>query len=506
MKPTVSSSINSKSREKTVHGQKGVSLNEKRLKKMNTVGNAGSSRISKSVFFPSKSMYKNALDIGEASHKPIQNDLVKVTKNFSDGNKVTVDSPSSRRNTTMLQRKSKELKTHSQTVSMESSTKKYKTNPEKKSNEIKTNLINVPSSKSNVTRTKDKLIREESSDTSEISERPRTATLRKGSIVNADIVGPNVPLKKTMKIGIVEPNSSSSKPDEPDVIYEDDFESYESDFEEYSSSNTANANDISGEDTGSISSEEESDKLAAIITKTSVTSEVILSSTYEERLDSGNYDLSEGGHKFPPHFKKYLGNVKSTGTEVTRNNPASLSDEGFEEQKSLQFINFLDAKKRYEAEQKTKLRRKRGEHILSMIRLDKVNFTIFSLSPVPYDIFIRTYGKHNAIGSYTQTGELNVDEEVQTDFIECTSKWTQNSMAFSMIENDVASPSTLGSNSYNEYSLNKFILSAGNLILRIQEEALPDKDKMNKKYLKDICFSEVNLSRIFEDIDEVTFS
>ncbi|XP_044257863.1 cytoplasmic dynein 2 intermediate chain 1 [Tribolium madens] len=297
-----------------------------------------------------------------------------------------------------------------------------------------------------------------SPETSSMSERPRTATLRKGSIVNNNIVGPDAP---------------KSKVEAPPVEYEDDFDSYESDFEEYNSTDST-----SNLSTSSTSESTES------VGPTSATKRVSSAGTDDEKkLDSGNYELPESRHR------QILDNIKESIEKENSNlgsNLGSLSDEGFEDGKSLQFINFLGAQRKYQHRKSVELRRKRGEEILSMIRLDHYSFTLFELPPVPYDIFIKYYGKSNSVQASVQTGD-QTDEEIQTDEISYKNKWTQFPPCFTKIEDkehfwelykcdylgvggDIINTQRI-ENSHNENSLETFLLRAGNLILNLQMEA-----------------------------------
>ncbi|XP_015838601.2 cytoplasmic dynein 2 intermediate chain 1 [Tribolium castaneum] len=295
-----------------------------------------------------------------------------------------------------------------------------------------------------------------SPETSSMSERPRTATLRKGSIVNKNIVGPDAPKIKL---------------EEPSVEYEDDFDSYESDFEEYDSTDSNLSTSTTSESTESVG-------------QTSGTKRVNSAGTDDEKkLDSGNYELPE------PRHRQILDNIKESIEKENANfanNLGSLSDEGFEDGKSLQFINFLGAQRKYQHRKSVELRRKRGEEILSMIRLDHYSFTLFELSPVPYDIFIKYYGKSNTIQASVQTGD-HTDEETQTDQITHQNKWTQFPPCFTKIEDEEPfweryKCDYLGvggddlttqklQNCYNETSLETFLLRAGGLILNLQMEA-----------------------------------
>lgn len=257
---------------------------------------------------------------------------------------------------------------------------------------------------------------EYSSDTSISLERPRTATLRKGSIVNMNIVGPDAP------------NQSKPKQMEDSYDYEDDFDSYESDFDEYHSSSPSTIADIASP-SETFSTSEDSD------TDLTSSQKRIGSADEERKLDSGNYELPEAKHK------QMLDNIKESIEQenAALSNLTSLSDEGFEEGKSIQtgnaaFINFLDAQKKCIRRKSLAKKRKRGEELLSMIRLDNQSFTILDIPAIPYDDFIKIYGNQSTLQISTQTGEDNVFEEIQTDQIKTITKWTQFPISISKID------------------------------------------------------------------------
>ncbi|XP_017783325.1 PREDICTED: WD repeat-containing protein 60 [Nicrophorus vespilloides] len=262
-------------------------------------------------------------------------------------------------------------------------------------------------------------------------ERPRTATLRKGSIVNMNIAGPDIPKAQAHA--------------EPEDDYEDDFDSYNSDFEDYESSSSASSLPSQVET-------ESSDSEDQPTTKSQVVED-------EKKLDSGNFDLPEES-KHKPMLDDIL---------ETKTNPASLSDEGFEETKSLQFINFLDARRKQQKQKAERRRSRRGEELMSMIRLDHQNFTLFEIAPISYDTFIKSFGGKNNVQASSQTGDDWIDEQVQTDYIGNSNKWTQFPNKFAQFENlSKFKEEIKGSGSdeitagevnviYNEFRLSKFL-------------------------------------------------
>lgn len=321
--------------------------------------------------------------------------------------------------------------------------------------------------------------RESSSESISTSERPRTSTLRKGSIVNENIAGPEVPKKQS---------PVEKTQEEEEVKYEDDFDSYESDFENVSSSDSTvhNLSEISTESTSS--EEEPSSKATPSAGKET-----------ERKLDSGNFDMKE--EKMKREFSNLqdlveMENLKLRRPESNiRSNLTSLSDEGFEEAKSLQFLNFVSAKKRNDRRKSMEIRKKRGEELLNMIKLDCVNFTVLNLPPVPYDEFIKTYGNSNSLQIGVQTGEENIDEEIQTENIETKEKWIQMPPNFSKESTSSykferlgvgppSDPFTIEDDSYlephySQYKLEKFLSNTGSLILDILKEKKTQPTKNN---------------------------
>nr|CAH7734448.1 unnamed protein product [Callosobruchus chinensis] len=572
-----------------------------------------SSKVSKDKFFPdSKTMISNALrasdtEVPKSSRtKPkikVESQTMKPKTN-SDRSSQKVTGVASKNNITdtksvshiSSRRDEKEVKGKTSSSSMRSKTKNATTLKNKSlesvssRNEVKS-FTNVESGA------------RDSSDYSTTSERPGTATLRKGSLVNTNIVGPEVPEELVPKLvkehsmllkpfefskaskskvttkskakaessdsirtSKAEPKTSSTssrhnsrnntklktdltegstisesnlkpplscaKSDSPDDYdYEDDFNSYESDFEKYSSSSTdLNVDDITGGDTSSISSSES--HLSDPLELKSATKRVSSAVTEEDKkMDSGHYDMPDYKHK------QILDNIKESvekenaNLDVQRNNAASLSDEGFEDQKSLQFINFLDAQKKTIRRRSMEIRRKRGEDILSMIKLDSFSYTLFDLRPVPYEVFMKNYGRSNTVQSATQTGDDNIDEEIQTDKIALSSKWTQIPVCFSKLNPDDPSFWRIYKNEYlgvgsehdgesnsvnkmcNEHYLNKFLMSAGTLVTKVLEERSSDNLSNLKKNSRDLPFSDgyisFNTTNVIlrgSSVDHVSFS
>lgn len=383
---------------------------------------SSTSRVQKSQYFPSKNLYSNALksleldsDISEKSELAKRNNPVKV----KETPKVSVKTKNSPVDSRMTK-----------------TTKKTRNSSP-------------------------------ATPTTSTLERPRTATLRKGSIVNANIVGPEAPTQQ-----------------HTEETYEDDFESYESDFEDESSSTTSAL--LPSEGSVSTSSE---DDIPDNQTNIPTPSKRLSSAESDERkLDSGTFELSDFKHR---QILKYIEDTVKKEDAILEDskqekcNHHSLSDEGFEDQRSLQFINFADAKKKCDQKKASAARKKRGEELLGMIKLDAMSFTIFDSPSVPYEVFIKSYGQCCAVQASVQTGEDCTSEEIQTEAIEKSDKWTQFPCKFSSFNTSDdgfwkyyqmelkgvgCEDSAEVVVEYNENRLESFLKVAGDVILQILAE------------------------------------
>ncbi|CAG9863747.1 unnamed protein product [Phyllotreta striolata] len=288
-------------------------------------------------------------------------------------------------------------------------------------------------------------------------ERPTTATLLRGTVLNINKIGPDNPPTDQTK-------SPSPKSDSSEGKYEDDFESYESDFEDYSSSSSNGLLLASSPSSSPLSSY--SDEPTSFGKHS--TNGLVLSSGSEDdkTLDSGHFEMP--GFKHRP----MLDNIKEAIERENANvlsppgNYASFSDEGFEDQKSFQFVNFADAQMKNRRRNSMQMRRKRGEEILSMVKLDYYSFTLLDIASISYEKYVKLYGARNRLQVSTQTGEDDVDEEVQTEETSMLDKATQKPEVFgSHNENDNAEKCV------NYTNLNKFLSSALEVVLKINEES-----------------------------------
>ncbi|XP_017795904.1 PREDICTED: WD repeat-containing protein 60 [Habropoda laboriosa] len=226
--------------------------------------------------------------------------------------------------------------------------------------------------------------------------------------------------------------------------YEDDFEDYESDFQECTDSETSEVSEETSNNHSNL-------PLDPIELHTAKQPKIVNSAEHKEEEhmhDSGHYELTEARKRAAriesiAHDPKLSSLLeirqpinKSYSEEKSENKSLPLStDEGFEDSRSGDFtksppisqISFIDFRKIKE-EQKPKESKKilsRGEELLEMIKLDVMEWSLLECSPIPYEEFIRSYGKLNAQQVSTQTGEDNIDTETQTEEIMFKNKWTQ---------------------------------------------------------------------------------
>ncbi|CAK1555941.1 unnamed protein product [Leptosia nina] len=197
-----------------------------------------------------------------------------------------------------------------------------------------------------------------------------------------------------------------------DISYEDDFESYESDFDSYHSS-------------GQSAEEQESEK------------EKIYKE--ENMLDSGTFEM-RGRSATSAEPMKFILEDSDKKT--------SLTDEGFQDMSSSSTVSsmktvhvevlerplFIDFTKSKENRRKRRVFEKlkqRANDILSMVTLHEMSFSLFEMKPIPYDLYMATFGRSNYTQVVVQTFDDGITVEVQTEEIEYGSKWTQHPVEFS---------------------------------------------------------------------------
>lgn len=187
---------------------------------------------------------------------------------------------------------------------------------------------------------------------------------------------PHIPTPSPIAFEIsLDATVNSERDDENE--YEDDFESYESDFE----SEPSEDQDPSAEDSEAKEEQEETD----------------LNRREEERkLDSGNYDLPSVS-KDRPLLKEIQELVEPKTVSVGKRNL------------SIRQINAMKS-----------------------LSPDTMTFHLFEQKPMEYDRFMRVFGHLSSCQAGVQTKFDDVcNEEMQTDDIETSSRWTQNPPEFS---------------------------------------------------------------------------
>ncbi|XP_075989207.1 uncharacterized protein LOC142985120 [Anticarsia gemmatalis] len=224
-------------------------------------------------------------------------------------------------------------------------------------------------------------------------------------------------------------------PSDEEVSYEDDFESYESDFDSYHSSSPSEHSDDKSDDKSD--GDEAGDKTEEVETK-----EV---KDDERMLDSGSFDLRD--QRSATKTKPVLDFILET-SEGGMDKPSSLTDEGFQEMSSSSAVSsirtvhvdvldrpiFIDFKKSKENKRKKRINeqlKQRAKDLLSIITLHEMSYSLFEMKPISYDLYMATFGRTNYQQIAVQTFEDSITEEVQTDEVELTNKWTQHPVEFS---------------------------------------------------------------------------
>ncbi|KAG5313458.1 WDR60 protein, partial [Acromyrmex insinuator] len=320
------------------------------------------------------------------------------------------------------------------------------------------------------------------------------------------------------------------------------FQDYESDFQECTDSDTPSISEKS--DSSGSSSHLEPIELRLREKKSTEHTKV----EEEHMLDSGHYDLAEAKKRAArvesmlltqsntsplPELREPVGKTFSDDRPVENKSLPSSTDEGFEDSRSgdftrspplsqVPFIDFRKPKENHREENSRKIK-SRGEELLEMIKLDFMEWSLLECNPIPYDEFIRNYGKLNTqqMIVFTQTGDDNMDIEIQTDEISCKNKWTQFPVTcrkelhdkrdinlFKMeqigVGNDldeIDDTNFLSRPSYDVLRLNDFLNRAGAVVLSLLEER-EHGGTVFQNDVGDLAFSDgfVKLS-----VDTVTF-
>ncbi|XP_020278948.1 WD repeat-containing protein 60 isoform X2 [Pseudomyrmex gracilis] len=373
-------------------------------------------------------------------------------------------------------------------------------------------------------------------------ERRKSRTLSPSEIkmLHSAIKRPDAMNKVTQKKNVATDKRSDNAQSDSDkeYDYEDDFEDYESDFQECTDSETSAISEKT--DSGGSSPHLEPIELYSREKRSAMNNTEHAKAEEERMLDSGHYDLAEARKRAArvesmfvnqsntpplPELREPIGKPFSDDRLVETKSLPSSTDEGFEDSRSGDFtkspplsqIPFIDFRKAREnrREKNSRKSRSRGEELLEMIKLDFMEWSILECSPIPYDEFIRNYGKLNAqqvsnnayafclvkvqsrllrvafhTQVFTQTGDDNTDIEIQTDEILHRNKWTQFPVTcrkelrdkrdinlFKMeqigVGNDLDETDDINfalRPSYDVVRLNDFLNRAGTVLLSLLEE------------------------------------
>jgi hypothetical protein len=190
---------------------------------------------------------------------------------------------------------------------------------------------------------------------------------------------------------------------EIDVDYDDDFEDYDNDDfeEEESEEDEEEEREDSKLDSGNYErarhNKEMSEVKAAMV-----------------RENSARYPTRRHGHAQEPVQDSGHGSNDEQNHEavVDKRKPSGKGG-----------INFASAKHRQKTKVAAGKARKRGDELLTMIRLDSAKYDLFEMPPIPYEALM---GNTDRMQATCQTGEDDLDEELQTEEIKILDKWTQN--------------------------------------------------------------------------------
>uniref|UniRef100_A0A8D8YF95 WD repeat-containing protein 60 n=1 Tax=Cacopsylla melanoneura TaxID=428564 RepID=A0A8D8YF95_9HEMI len=71
-----------------------------------------------------------------------------------------------------------------------------------------------------------------------------------------------------------------------------------------------------------------------------------------------------------------------------------------------------------------------------MIKLDRIGFVIYEFPPIPYELYIKCYGRSNTQQVLVQTNDDALEGETQTEPLVSKTKWTQCPISFNLSATD----------------------------------------------------------------------
>lgn len=242
--------------------------------------------------------------------------------------------------------------------------------------------------------------------------------------------------------------------------YDDDFEAYESDFESEPASHSETSEKSSVTSDQSESSSNEYHALSENEEKTVIFHQAVKLSVDEEELDSGSFELKVMSAKRiwaqneplpaeepPPLDEKHKSPEMQNDSGIEYNLTASVQHTSSAQISFAATMNSLEANNKtcdnisdievevtslenIDDKRKQPFISQRGRDLLNKIVLDTMNYVLFDFKPIPYERFMRIYGKTNTTQTSAQTHNNSVDQESQVDTVSMSTKWTQSPATF----------------------------------------------------------------------------
>ncbi|XP_061391494.1 uncharacterized protein LOC133326897 [Musca vetustissima] len=267
-----------------------------------------------------------------------------------------------------------------------------------------------------------------------------------------------------------------AKKEDEDINYSDDFDSYESDFETGSSrksSTHGSSSNPSDEEEGETNEEEDDDEdedcsssketseeeedshesenydeeqenSKNLDTEEDEESEItqdpitVLQRDKERKLDSGHYELNSRRH---PKLGEVSNQSTQHLTDSFENFSLNTSDQldsgisayggpstltNFSNSNNSNKGNFQIFYGGYKDFLRNPIHNKRGADLMAKIQLDTLEFKLFDMKPISYDVFMQSFGKLNSCQIATQTQDNLMNVKQQTESWESRSMWTQH--------------------------------------------------------------------------------
>lgn len=317
--------------------------------------------------------------------------------------------------------------------------------------------------------------------------------------------------------------------------YEDDFESYESDFEDESDeSQQSSKSDRSSPSVGDISSSKsevcEERSIENHPFEVNKVNEVSNSGSFEMRTissarSSQNEHLSvdlqqsvnvetqrDSGIELLPGASNQLtssscggplssldisnsktfDNISDIEIETSVNSLYSPTVGNSVKCKSAHFKNI------------TKLNR-RGVELLKKITLDTMYFVSYDCQPIPYDLFMQIYGRNDSSQVSTQTHNIRMDQDMQSEPIDLDDVWTQHPPTFYTrhIIGKMFDEYENGCSARIACQSKAIGMTLTDCVKRLQHYSMPKRRNMSETQISEINYNQLNR---FLLANEVTMS